>query len=362
MTTTRTAYATILTLLTLPLAPAALAQEGMDMGPPKPGAEHKQLARFVGTWDIEVKNHDVPGGEPMTMKGVDESKLCCNGLWLVSKVTGVGMPFSGMAFTGYDTASEQYVGIWVDSMTSAPARSKGTFDAKTSSFHLTGEMSTPEGLAATRSECTFPDADTRKETVWTIGDDGKEKLSMELTYKRQKAGGRAAPAAAPKIEPAIAGSQSPTHSMHKHLAAYAGTWDATMKMTMPGMPPFDSKMKQVDTLVCGDLWVHTVVNSGDFMGAPFEGQGLMGYDVDSGEYVNFWFDTMTTTYTETRGEASEDGSEFTLKGTNVTPAGPTRSTDVTRFHGKDKRTMTMSWTMEDGTDAGSMTIEYTRSK
>lgn len=361
MTTTRTAYATILTLLTLPLAPAALAQEGMDMGPPKPGAEHKQLARFVGTWDVEVKNHAVPGGEPMTMKGVDESKLCCNGLWLMSKVTGVGMPFAGMAFTGYDPQTEQYVGVWVDSMTTAPARSTGTFDAKTSSFHLTGEMPTPDGVASTRSECTFPDADTRTETVWEIDEDGKEKLLMELTYKRQKAGGRAAPAAAPKIDPAIASAMSPKHSMHEHLAAYAGTWDAAMKMEMPGMPPFETKMQQVDTLVCGDLWVHTVA-TGDFMGAPFEGHGLMGYDAANGEYVGFWVDTMTTNLMESRGDVSEDGTVFTMKGAGQSPMGPTTTTDVTRFHGKDKRTMTMSSKTEDGADAGTMTLEYTRTK
>jgi hypothetical protein len=364
------APSTITPCLVLLAATFAVAQEKKPAAVPAqdpaiqaPPPEAKELARFVGTWDVAVKSYMPGAPEPMTMQGTDESKLVCNGLWLLTKVTGHGMPFSGIAFSGFDTAKKKYVGVWVDSMSAQPSLSEGTFDAKTSQFAYQGEMVTPTGLEKTRSTCEFSGADKRTEKVWIIGKDGKETLHMELVFTRNK-DGRAVPAAGDKgkVDPAMAEMPSPKDALHAHLAPFAGTWNAKVSMSFPGAPAEASDMKQVDTLVCNDLWLHTHA-TGSFGGMPFEGHGLMGYDTQKKQYVSFWIDGMAPVLMQSSGSCDTAGKVFTMRGNSIGMDGqPTTTNETTTWKGRDSRTLVMESKSKDGKDAGKMTIEYTRAK
>ena len=79
---------------------------------------------------------------------------------------------------------------------------------------------------------------------------------------------------------------------HEVLKKDAGVWDATIEMTMPGMPPMTMAGTETSTLVAG-RWLVTEFTS-DMMGQPFEGRGIAGWDPAKKAYVGVWIDSMST--------------------------------------------------------------------
>ncbi len=88
----------------------------------QPGPEHERLKEQVGTWDVVMSF----GGQES--KGSSTYKSVCGGMWMVSDFQGEfgGMAFQGHGIDGYDQQKKKYVGIWCDSMTSAPCAWKAT--------------------------------------------------------------------------------------------------------------------------------------------------------------------------------------------------------------------------------------------
>ena len=62
----------------------------------------------------------------------------------------------------------------------------------------------------------------------------------------------------------------------KRLEAWVGTWDA--EVSMMGQT---TKGTETCRIECGGHWLVTE-HSGSFMGAPFQGKGLTGYDASKG--------------------------------------------------------------------------------
>ena len=334
-------------------------------------AEHAHLKLLAGNWDVAVKCWPAPGGAPIAMAGTDESKLCCDGMWLVTKVEGIPAgTFQGYGLTGYDTNLKKFVGVWVDSANSSPAWSEGEYDAKAKTFAMRGEGPGPNGgMAKTRSACEFKGDDTRIEKCWTTGADGKEFQCMELTFTRSKPGGAKpiAAAADKSAKPADAaaggaagGAPNPKDPMHAHLKRAAGTWTGKAKMQMPGAPVEESAMTLTETLICNDLWVRSDA-TGTFGGQPFEGHGIFGYDTNKKQFVSFWVDGGSTGISKANGTCDADGKVFTLTGECTMAGAPIKTSEVSKFDG-DKRTCEMKMKTADGKDAGSCTFELTRQK
>ena len=156
-------------------APAVRAQDG-----PKPGAEHAILKKLEGTWDATMKFGD------MSSKGTMVYKMELGGLWLVGTFDGefAGTKFAGKGLDSYDPAKKKYVGIWVDSMTTSPMTSEGTFDAATKTMTMNGQATGPDGKPTkSKSVTQFKDDDTVVMSMW-MGDD-KDAMFV-ITYKRKK--------------------------------------------------------------------------------------------------------------------------------------------------------------------------------
>src|SRR5262249_18469723 len=121
------------------LALTASASSAQDF--PKPGPEHDVLKKLVGTWDATMK---VGGGES---KGVMTYKMGVGDLWLLSSFEGEfgGQKFAGKGFDSFDQHKKKDVGIWVDSMVTAPLVMEGTFDAAKKAMTMTGEATGPDG-------------------------------------------------------------------------------------------------------------------------------------------------------------------------------------------------------------------------
>jgi hypothetical protein len=157
---------------------------------PQPGPEHKKLKELEGAWDATIK------AGPDESKGTVTYKMELGGLWLASDFQGEfgGMKFTGRGLDGYDPAKKKYVGVWVDSWSTAPLVLEGTYDKEGKVLTMTGEGPGPDGNPMKYKATTeHKDKDTIEWTMFMNGPDGKEAPMMSITYKRKKAA--AAPAA-----------------------------------------------------------------------------------------------------------------------------------------------------------------------
>lgn len=157
---------------------------------PKPGPEHQIFQDEAGTWDATVETYMKPGAPPMLSKGTETNIVGCSGLCLITDFKGEAMP--GMAFQGhgvaaYDPQKKKYVGSWTDSMSFGLAISESTWDPAARTF--TGTMEGPDmtgTVVKMKSVVEHKDRDTRVFSMYMPGPDGKEVLTMRITYKRAK--------------------------------------------------------------------------------------------------------------------------------------------------------------------------------
>ncbi len=101
---------------------------------------------------------------------------------------------------------------------------------------------------------------------------------------------------------------------HALLGRMSGTWDFEVKFWMDpaGEPEVMQGVSKIEMAMDG-RWSIEKVES-DFMGMPFHGTGITGYNNATEMYQSVWFDnTSTTLYTYT-GWANESGDGITMTG------------------------------------------------
>ena len=101
--------------------------------------------------------------------------------------------------------------------------------------------------------------------------------------------------------------------------------------------------------------------SGEMMGSPFEGFGIMGYDNHTKKYVSTWVDTMGTAILYFEGTAGPDGKSITQTARYDDPVqGPMEWRSVTTI--VDDRTLTMEMysTGKSGKEMKMMEGTYSR--
>src|SRR6185369_14935429 len=93
-----------------------------------PGDAHKLLDGMAGTWDAKVTMWMAPGQEPTVSTGTSENSWVLGNREMMEKFSGtfMGMPFSGIGYTGYDNIKKQYWGTWMDSMSTGMMMSTGS--------------------------------------------------------------------------------------------------------------------------------------------------------------------------------------------------------------------------------------------
>jgi hypothetical protein len=168
---------------------AASAQDG----PPgtKPTAEHKLLAKDVGTWDATIKSWmSGPDSEPMVSKGVEVDKLMPGGLWLMNDFEGDfgGLAFHGHGATGFDTQKKKYVATWVDSMSTSLMTMEGDYDPDKRIMTTYGKGSDPAGKPyESKSTTKYVNDNEKVFTLSMKSDESKGEFvkMMEITYKRR---------------------------------------------------------------------------------------------------------------------------------------------------------------------------------
>lgn len=165
------------------------------------------------------------------------------------------------------------------------------------------------------------------------------------------------PDAAKQMEQAIAPGAA-----HKALESFIGEWKAEVKAWMaPGQPPAESKGTAKVTWIMDGRYVQEDF-SGDFMGQPFRGMSLTGYDNVRGKYRSVWVDNMSTTMVTSEGDLDAAGKVLTFNGEYacaMTGEKHKKSTLISRIVNKDKHIFEMH-DPSLGANSKVMEITYTR--
>jgi hypothetical protein len=192
--------ATVLVAVTATLAfaddpkPKSAAQQQAEMDAmmkaATPGDAHKKLTPMAGSWTADVKMWMAPGAPPAAGGGTAENTWALDGRWLEQRFTGnfMGMPFTGVGYTGYDNIKKKYVGTWMDTMTTSMMISDGKADADGKSITFSSTMDDPMTgkTSPVKEKVTVVDADHHTLEMWGAGPDGKMFKMMEIAYTRKK--------------------------------------------------------------------------------------------------------------------------------------------------------------------------------
>jgi hypothetical protein len=107
----------------------------------KPGANHKALERFLGTWDVSVKM-SMGGAERTQDVGTATWSWLMPGRWLKAELDGtlMGMPFKGFQILGYDNFKQSFVWTGVSGMDTAMTHAEGDMDPGDKALILYGTL------------------------------------------------------------------------------------------------------------------------------------------------------------------------------------------------------------------------------
>ena len=161
-------------------------QAWIDAG--TPGAEHAQLAKTVGEYDLEITSWHSPDAPPSMEKGTATRSMALDGRVLVeqTRATMMGQPFSGHGMHGYDNVTGKHWSTWNDSMSTGLMVSEGTCDAQ-GTCTFTGSWHDPvkktEVTSRMTSRWTSPSEEVFE--MYAPGPDGKEMKMMQITYTRR---------------------------------------------------------------------------------------------------------------------------------------------------------------------------------
>lgn len=159
---------------------AALISSSAQTQPPTPGPEHAQLKKMEGTWDTTMK---MMGQES---KGTSTYKMDLGGLWLAStfETDMGGQKFSGRGFDSYDAGKKKFVGVWVDSMTTQPMVTEGTYDKEKKVMTMIGDAPGPDGKPMKHRMTTEMKDDNTMLFTMFMGD--AKEPTFTILYKRKK--------------------------------------------------------------------------------------------------------------------------------------------------------------------------------
>jgi len=147
---------------------------------------------------------------------------------------------------------------------------------------------------------------------------------------------------------------------HKALARYLGNWDVEIAVVMPGAPTQRSKGTAVYSWAIDGRWLTQRI-TGQFMGAPYEGFALIGFDNYAKNHVAVAVSSMDTAMIMTRGLVVDPAHKVrTLYGTldEYTTGELHKPLKVVLRDESDARHVMEIWDLGIG-ETGAKVLEYT---
>ncbi|MBA3887459.1 MAG: DUF1579 family protein [Acidobacteria bacterium] len=147
---------------------------------------------------------------------------------------------------------------------------------------------------------------------------------------------------------------------HKALGRYLGNWDVEIALLMPGSPAQRSTGTAVYSWAIDGRWITQRI-TGQFMGSPYEGFALVGFDNYAKNHVAVAVSSMDTAMIMTRGLVGDPTHKVrTLYGTldEYTTGELHKPLKVVLRDETDARHVMEIWDLGIG-EAGAKVLEYT---
>lgn len=120
--------------------------------------------------------------------------------------------------------------------------------------------------------------------------------------------------------------------MHKMLAKSDGNWTGENTMWMEeGGQPMKSTSQATNKMIYGGRYQMSE-HKGDFMGMPFEGMSVTGYDNAKKKFVSSWIDNMGTGIMYMEGEWNAANKSIEFKGKMTDPARPGKDCNIREIY------------------------------
>lgn len=147
---------------------------------------------------------------------------------------------------------------------------------------------------------------------------------------------------------------------HKQIERKTGKWNTVM--TLAGMPG-EHKAVYTARMDLGGLWL-LGDHRGEFMGGPFSGLELLGYDSEKGKYVSTWIDSSSDKIIFAQGDYDADTQTLVLwsEGQSYETGEPVLERHDTRFIDANHWEFSINQPQADGSYAAGMSIAYTRAR
>ena len=155
-----------------------------------PGANHKELERFLGQWDTESRMM-LPTGPTAPEKGTATYSWLMEGRWLKGESSGtmMGFPIRTFGILGYDNFKMSYVTANVNSFDTTLTTSEGDMDPSGKailSYGTLDEYLTGEHDKMVKYVWRFISADEMVLEVHDLPIGEKNTQVIEIRFKRRK--------------------------------------------------------------------------------------------------------------------------------------------------------------------------------
>lgn len=132
-----------------------------------PGANHQALGIMVGEWSVKTSFSMGPDAPAAEGTGVMTVQWVLGKRYIQSsfKSDFMGQPFEGIGYTGYDIAHEQYIGSWMDTMSTKITIMTGNEEAG-DALVMYGTSTTPMGDNPMKIITKFTDANSWTDTFF----------------------------------------------------------------------------------------------------------------------------------------------------------------------------------------------------
>jgi hypothetical protein len=153
----------------------------------RPGPEHAQLAKTIGSWDVDYTHWMQEGAPPVQAKGTAVFSAILDGRFIREDFTGEvqGREFAGIGTMGYDRVAKVYVNTWCDNMGTGILCTTGTASRDGKDIQFEGRNICPATLALQQVRHVYAlQSNDRFSMTMYAKTNGAERKTMEVHYTR----------------------------------------------------------------------------------------------------------------------------------------------------------------------------------
>ena len=150
--------------------------------------EHARLTAMAGTWDVEMTFKFRPDGPGVPVKGTSTIRSLLGGFFIEEKIDGVlnGVPFTTLAWTGYNPGTKQYEATRISSTNPARIAETGGYDEKSRTLELKADYPLAGETWHQRTVIQLPSADAMIATSYLSFGTVPEWKAVEIKYTKKQ--------------------------------------------------------------------------------------------------------------------------------------------------------------------------------